>query len=133
MPSGDATRVWFPEMLDELQKQWSKALSWEECGLLCDRMTHARTKLKLENGVKGPMMHCRHCNAAHEMSLAPITIRSLLFALRNIGVLSEPELKQLDAAWRRYRVQHRLDGCGKSREVSSMAPPASSAHVHSPS
>ena len=97
MPSGDSTRVWFPKMLDELQKQWSNTLSWEECGRLCDRMTAARTKLKLAKGVQGPMMHCRHCNAVHEMSLAPITIRSLLFALRKQGVLSEPELNQLDA------------------------------------
>jgi hypothetical protein len=121
MPSGDSTRVWFPEMLAELQKLWSKALSWEECGLLCDRLTDARTKLKLAKGVKGPMMHCRHCNAVHEMSPVPITIRSMLFALHNQGVLSEPELKQLDAAWRRYRAQHRLDGCGKSREASRNA------------
>jgi hypothetical protein len=132
MPSGDSTRVWFPEMLDELQKQWSKTLSWEECGLLCDRMTDARTKLKLAKGLKGPMMHCRHCNAVHEMRLAPITIRSLLFALRNQGVLSDPELTQLDSAWRRYRAKHRLDGCGKRREVPGMAPPPSAIHVHNP-
>lgn len=132
MPSGDANRVWFPEMLDELQKQWSKTLSWEECGALCERMTEARTKLKLEKGLRGPMMHCRHCNAVHEMRLAPITIRSLLFALRNQGVLSDPELKQLDAAWRRYRVQHRLDSCGKRREMPGIAPAASSDQVHSP-
>ena len=129
MPSGDSTRVWFPEMLDELQKQWSKSLSWEDCGLLCERMTEARTKLKLEKGLRGPMMHCRHCKALHEMHLAPITIRSLLFALCNRGVLTDIELKQLDVAWRRYRAQHRLDGCGKSRDIDQTA---SSVPDHSP-
>lgn len=76
-------------MLDELQEQWNKSLSWEDCGLLCERMTVARTKLKLEKGLRGPMMRCHHCNAVHEMRLAPITIRSLLFALRNQGVLND--------------------------------------------
>jgi hypothetical protein len=53
----------------------------------------ARTKLKLSMGVEVLVMHCRHCNAVHQVSLAPITIRSLLFALRNQVVLSEPEWK----------------------------------------
>jgi hypothetical protein len=119
-------------MLGELQKHWSKTLSWEECGLLCDRMTDARTKLKLAKGLKGPMMHCSQCNAVHEMHLSPITIRSLLFALRNQGVLSDSELTQLDSAWRRYRAKHRLDGCGKRREAPGMAPPESSAKFHNP-
>lgn len=132
MPSGDSTRVWFPEMLVELQKQWSRTLSWEDCGVLCERMTEARTKLKLEKGLQGPMMHCPRCNAVHEMRLAPITIRSLLFALRKQGVLSDPELNQLDAAWKRYRAKHRLDGCGKRREVPSMSPAATSACVQNP-
>ena len=113
-------------MLDELQKQWSKAFSWEAWGVLCERMTEARTKLKLEKGLTGPMMHCRHCNAVHEMHLAPITIRSLLFALRNRHVLTDQELTQLDAAWRRYRAQHRLDGCGKRRDAPGIEPPATS-------
>ena len=121
MPAGDSTRVWFPEMLEELKKQWSKSLGWEACGVLCERMTEARTKLKLKKGLKGPIMRCHHCNALHEMSLGPITIRSLLFALRNLGVLTDQELKPMDAAWRRYRAQHRLDGCGKTRAISTTA------------
>ena len=123
MPSGDSTRVWFPEMLDELQKQWSKSLSWEDCGLLCARMTEARTKLKVEKDLRGPMMHCRHCNAVHEMRLAPITIRSLLFALRKQGILTDIELKQLDLAWRRYQAKQRLDGCGKKRVIGATSSP----------
>ncbi|MBK7004686.1 MAG: hypothetical protein IPH37_05655 [Burkholderiales bacterium] len=111
-----------PEMLDELQKQWSKSLSWKTVGYLW-RMTAARTKLKLEKGLGGPMMHCRHCNAVHEMRLAPITIRSLLFALRKQGILTDIELKQLDLAWRRYQAKQRLDGCGKKRVIGATSSP----------
>ena len=121
--SGGSTRVWFPEMLDELQKQWRKSLNWEDCGLLCERMTEARTKLKLENGLRGPMMHCRHCKVVHEMRLAPITIRSLLFALRKQGVLTDLELKQLDLVWRCYQAQQILDGCGKKRVIDPTTSP----------
>lgn len=67
------------------------------------------------------------CNAVHEMRLAPITIRSLLFALRKQGVLTDLELKQLDLAWRRYQAQKLLDGCGKKRVID---PPTSSVPNH---
>jgi DNA-binding transcriptional ArsR family regulator len=60
-------------------------------------------------------MFCRHCDEVHEMSLAPITIRSLLFALRKKGLLTDQALEEMDAKWRRYRSEHRLDGCGKER------------------
>jgi hypothetical protein len=92
MPSGDASRAWFPEMLNELERQWNNSLSWEACGELCERLTDARTQLRQDKGLKGPIMHCHHCNALHEMRLGPITIRSMLFALRKLGLLTEQEL-----------------------------------------
>ncbi len=115
MPAGDTTRVWFPEMLEELERQWSTSLSWEECSALCDRMTELRAELRRKRGLKGPRMFCRHCQEVHEMSLGSITIRSLFFALRKRGVLTEEALKEIDAKWRRYRSEHRLDGSGKKR------------------
>jgi hypothetical protein len=69
------------------------------------------------------MTHCRHCNAVHEMRLAPITIRSLLFALHKHGVLTDLDLKQLDLAWRRYQAKQRLDGCGRKRVIDATTIP----------
>src|SRR5664280_668423 len=115
MPPGDSTRAWFPEMLEELEKRWNMALSWEECSALCDRMTEVRAELRRERDLKGPKMFCRHCNEVHEMSQGRITIRSLLFALRKRGLLTDRELKEMDERWRRHRSEHRLDGCGKKR------------------
>ena len=128
MPAGDSTRTWFPSMLDELEGEWSMSLSWTDCADLCQRMTEAREKLKQERGIKSATMQCRHCNGDHTMRLAPITIRSLLFALKKRGLLDETELIRLDADWKRYRKLHRLDAYGREP-----AEPSSRANSHQPS
>ena len=35
MPAGGAQRIWFPEMLSELKRIWSSALTWEELADFC--------------------------------------------------------------------------------------------------
>jgi hypothetical protein len=130
MPSGDASRVWFPEMLDALKQQWNSSLSWEACAELCEHMTEARAKLRQDKGLKWPLMRCQRCNALHEMRLGPITIRSMLFALRKLGVLTGQELTQMDAAWRRYRAQHRLDGSGQPRTAPGRASNSDAVSTH---
>jgi hypothetical protein len=102
-------------MLDELERSWSRSLGWEEYSSICDRMNEIRTQLRRQRGVKEPKMFCRHCNEVHEMTLAPVTIRSVLFALRKRGLLTDEELHEMDAEWRRYRSKHRLDGRGRRR------------------
>jgi hypothetical protein len=62
-------------MLDELEKSWSRSLSWEGYSAICERMTELRTQLRQERGVKGPRMLCRHRNEIHEMTLGPVTVR----------------------------------------------------------
>jgi hypothetical protein len=127
MAAGNSTRAWMPEMVEELEKRWSRTLSWEKYSSLCDRMTEIRTQLRRERGVKGPRMFCRHCNEIHEMNLGPVTIRSVLFVLKKRGLLTEAELNAMDVEWRRYRSKHGLDGCGRKR-----AGPSAGATGHSP-
>ncbi len=122
MAAGDSTRVWFPAMLEELERRWRMTLSWEECAKLCDQMTAVRTEIRRARDLKGPRLFCRHCQEVHEMNLGPITIRSMLFALRKRGLLTDKELTEMDVRWRRYRAEHRLDGCGKKRAEPDGAP-----------
>jgi hypothetical protein len=115
MAAANSTRSWLPEMIEELVRSWSRSLSWEEYWPICDRMTELRTQLRRERGVKGPRMFCRHCNDVHEMTPGPVTVRSVLFALRKRGLLTDEELQNKDAEWRRYRAKHHLDGRGRRR------------------
>jgi hypothetical protein len=72
--------------------------------------------------VKNPRMLCRHCKEIREMIPGPVTIRSVLFALRKRGLLTDEELKQMDVEWRRYRSKHRLDGYGRKRAEPGASP-----------
>ena len=130
MAAADSGRVWFSEMLEALEKEWDPTLSWEECGALCDRMTDARKKLRSDRGIKNVRLRCRHCNEVHEMDLAPITIRSMLYALRKQGRLTDEELQKLDKTWQRYRRRNGLDGRAKKRAEPGGPPNAGSASLH---
>ncbi len=109
-------------MLEELERRWSRSLGWEEYSVICDRMTELRMQLRRERGVKNPRMFCRHCKEVHEMIPGPVTIRSVLFALRKRGVLTDEEFNQMEVEWRRYRSKQRLDGCGRKRAETGASP-----------
>ena len=42
MPAGDAQRVWFPAMIEELKTSWSETMSWNELADLCARCPFGR-------------------------------------------------------------------------------------------
>jgi hypothetical protein len=78
-------------------------------------------------------MFCPHCNEIHEMIPGPVTIRSVLFALRKRRLLTDEEMEQMDIEWRRYRAKHRLDGVGRQRAEQGDGPneeEREQAHAH---
>jgi hypothetical protein len=112
MPSGDAQRAWFPEMLLKLEQFWSPHVSWDEVIAFCARMTTVRTEIRQANGIKSPKFTCRACGGTHRAELLPISPRSALFALRKLSTISDQEMKLLDRAWAKYRKQNDLDAYG---------------------
>jgi hypothetical protein len=111
MAAGDAQRVWFPEMLDALKQYWSKEKTWEEIAIFAHKMTEERTNLRHAKGIKPAQWRCKDCGEI--LDLAPITIRSCLFALRKMNAIDEEQLKQLDKDWKKYKKKNCLDGEGK--------------------
>lgn len=130
MPAPNSSRTWLPEMLDALEREWNVSLSWEECGAICERMTELRTTLRRERGIKNPHVWCRECNQLREMILAPLSIWSMLFALRKRGRLTDEELKSLDKTWQRYRRKNGLDGRAKKLTEPACSPDAGSTPLH---
>ncbi len=60
-PAGDAQRVWFPEMIEELKRSWSKAMDWKELADLCEHMTQKRKQIRQERGIQPPKTRCTKC------------------------------------------------------------------------
>jgi len=117
MPAGDAQRVWFPEMLEELKASWSKTMSWEELTDFCARMSEKRKQIRLERGIQPTMMWCPKCGKRTRSSVSNVSIRSALFALKKDGLLDEADFKQLDRSWMKHKKKNGLDAYGRIAET----------------
>jgi hypothetical protein len=113
MASGDASRSWFPEMLVQLREKWEKSMKWDSVILLCKEMTELRKQIKAKKGIKPIKIKCASCNGY--MELAPISVRSLLFALKKTGKINEDTFKKLDKDWMRYQRKNKLNGYGAQK------------------
>ena len=126
MASGDPQRVWFSEMLDELERWWSHATSWEELADFCARMTRIRRRIRQERGIQPPRPRCPKCGQVSQSDIAGITIRSALFALKKRGVITDGEFKELDRSWMMHKKKHGLDPYGTKAGTPSSASVAES-------
>ena len=112
MPSGDAQRVWFPEILAMLRSSWSETMSWDELANLCKHLTEVRKELRAARGIKDAVYQCRKCGGSMRSGSDRLSIRSALFALKKIGMLTETDLARLDRDWTKYRAANQLDRNG---------------------
>ena len=128
MPAGDAQRVWFPEMLDELKTFWSRKTGWGDWVDFCERMTEKRKKIRLARGIKPPRrghlplgVRCLECGRVSQKTSKPdplsVSIRSALFALKKEGVISEADFKDLDKTWMKHKKTNGLDAYGRKTET----------------
>ena len=113
MPSGDAQRTWFPEMIDMLHDDWSNALSWEEIVQLRDRLDETLQRIRTARKLLPAMVYCRACGKRHRSAPPRVSVRALLLALPRYGIESEGEVRELERRWTRYRKMNRLDLYGK--------------------
>ena len=116
MPAGDAQRVWFPEMLEDLKITWSAAMTWEELGDFCHRMTQKRKAIRERLEIKPPRIRCPKCGQLSTSDTMGVSMRSALFALKSMGLVNQVELEQLDESWKRHRARNGLDAYGRPLE-----------------
>lgn len=80
-------------------------------------MTDQRTMIRQQLGIRPIRLVCRNSGEKHEMSIPPVSPRSLLFALKKIDAIDDEELECLDKAWAKYRKTHDLDVRGHPKGV----------------
>ncbi len=76
-------------------------------------MTKYRKQIWDKRDIKPAKVWCPNCEEYHESRPQPITIRSMFFALKKIGIINDIELKKIDNSWKKYRKEFKLDACGK--------------------
>ena len=124
MPAGDAQRIWFPEMLDELKKTWSSAMTWEELTDFCHLMTEKRRGIRQTKGIRPPRIRCHKCGQVSRSDISGVSIRSALFALKNNGVITATEFRGLNRSWMRHKAKYGLDSYGRKVETPQPEPTA---------
>ena len=118
MPAGDAQRVWFPEMIEELRSTWSSAMTWDELADFCHCMMQKRRSIRLSRGIEPPRMRCPKCGKVSRSDIPGVSIRSALFAMKNNGIVTEVEFKKLDREWKKHKARHNLDAHGRKKDTS---------------
>ena len=117
MPAGDAQRVWFPEMLEELKTFWSSSTSWDDLADFCARMSEKRKEIRQARGIQPPKTQCPKCGKVSRSDISGASIRSALFALKNNGVITDAEFKGLDKSWMKHKKANGLDAYGQKSET----------------
>ena len=81
---------------------------------------HARKEKKIREsrGIEPPLTRCPRCGAVSRPDISGLSIRSALFALKKIGVVTEAEHKALDKRWGMYKTRNRLDAYGRKAKLS---------------
>jgi hypothetical protein len=113
MASGDAQKVWFPEMIAMLRQAADPAMSVDAVLLLRDRLDATLQHIRRTRQILPAMMWCPHCQARHRAAPPSVSVRATILAVGRFTQATAAEVQALEKQWNRYRRQHQLNRDGK--------------------
>jgi hypothetical protein len=113
MPSGDAQRTWFPEMVVWLRSTWHEGVSMPTLISLRDELDGMLQRIRTGRNIQTPIITCRRCGTTGRAAEPHVSVRALILALSRFGIASKDQARALEKAWAEYRKRHRLDIEGK--------------------
>src|SRR5215831_19607134 len=105
MPAGDSQRVWFPEMLARLEREWGEAMSFAALIALRDSLDTMLQQIRSERHISSPIFTCPKCGVRGPMAEPRVSVRAKILALGRFGITTR-KTKTLERAWAQYRSQH---------------------------
>jgi hypothetical protein len=123
MASGEAQKVWFPEMIALLRKAADPFMSVDAMLRLRDRLDTTLQRIRRTRQILPAMLWCPHCQAHHRAAPPRVSVRAMLLALGRFAAMAPSDVQALETHWNRYRRQHRLDRYGQQADAAS-APPS---------
>lgn len=114
MPAGDSQRVWFPEMLARLEREWGEAMSFAALIALSDSLDTMLQQIRSERHISSPIFTCPKCGVRGRMAEPRVSVRAMILALGRFGIATPAQTKTLERGWAKYRNLHGLDLYGKS-------------------
>jgi len=121
MASGDASRTWFPEMIDTLRHEWSHDLTWDQLVALRDGLDQALQRIRAERRILSPMMNCPACGERHRAAPPEVSVRAMILAVGRFHVAEMAEVAEFARRWKKHQKADRLDRNGKPEQTSAHA------------
>jgi hypothetical protein len=113
MPSGDAQRTWFPEMVGRLRSNWHEGMSMPALISLRDELDEMLHCIRASRKVRIPIITCRKCGMTAPEAPPHISVRALILALCRFEITSKDRARVLEKEWVAYRKHRRLTREGK--------------------
>jgi len=117
MASGDAQRIWFPEMIEMLREGWNSSMSCGDLISFCDRIDATLQRIRTEREILPPMMWCPTCQKRHRSAPPKVSVRATILALGRFRIALESEVKSLEKLWKKYMKEKDLNIYGRKEKV----------------
>jgi hypothetical protein len=114
MPSGDAQRTWFPEMIVRLRAEWQAGMSMPALISLRDELDGMLHRIRRSRNIQTPTITCRRCGMTGPAAEPHVSVRALILALARFKITPKEGTRVIEKAWAAYRKQHRLSIEGKA-------------------
>ena len=114
MPSGDAHRTWFPDMVEALRSRWRLDLSFNELIALRDQLDAMLHRIRSELHIRPPVIRCPRCGRVREAAEPDVSVRAVILSLGRFGIAPSEWVKALEKRWATYRKERGLDLYGKA-------------------
>lgn len=116
MPPGDASRTWFPEIVDQLRELWSDDLDAAGLIRLATILDRSLQNLRSTRKIEPAMMWCRHCQKRHRSSPPRVSVRAAILAALRFEVTTPEATKKMERQWKKHRRTASLDRFGQPLE-----------------
>ena len=114
MPSGDAQRTWFPEIVDALRHRWRDALPMAEVVELRDNLDAMLRQIRSDRHIQPPVIKCPRCGRLGPAAEPHVTVRAMILALGRFGIVPIEQVKILENRWAAHRKEKQLDLYGQA-------------------
>ncbi len=113
MASGDAQRVWFPEMVEFLRTQWRRDMSFAAIVKMPDNLDGMLQRIRFERQIRPAVVKCPKCGNVGECEEPHVSLRAMLLSIVRFNIDAAGPVQTIEKGWNAYRKHKGLDLYGK--------------------
>jgi len=96
MPSGDAQRTRFPEMVVRLRSKWHEGVSMPTLISLRDELVGMLQRIRAGRNIQTPIITCRRCGMTGHAAEPLVSVRALILALARFEIASKDQTRAME-------------------------------------